>query len=500
MAKESGNVQEKINHEVYMGVVPSFKEDRIYNATDITLTAAGFGVASWCYTQGAWIASELPFPLSIFVTFVPLLFFGLIFMYMSTISTRNGIDHWIYQRAVFGYKFCSIICIISILTNWGWYAINCNVFSNSVTCLFSLAGINLSSSYAPWIGSLCAIIGFLIALKGPYAVKLSTYIMVPCLLAVGVLIVIKVLTTFSISDLAAMEPIGGSYGSTKMGYLVMIEGMFAFLFSWYPVIGTPSRLCKSERSSYWGQTAGYMIALGVFVGIGILTATIMGSKGIYSTDPTDYLMTLDNKIWSVLSILAIAIANITTEVLGCYCLSMATKVFKPNLSYKKVCLGYTIFVIALLFWHGVLDYYSIFLAVTSIVAAPSVMIVLIDYFVLRKERFSFKAIYKRENMHVYKYTGGFNIIAVIAFVCGVIAYLVTYDPVNCLIRNKFLMHLTPTGITCIVTSVVYLGLSKIPACRKYLLRDAELEECKNMEKYSDVSDSIYDTDEELDCV
>lgn len=476
MAKNSSSTEDKINLETYLGVVPAFKKDRIYGAADITLTAAGFGVASWCYTQGAWIASELPFPLSIFTAIVPLLFFGLIFMYLSTISTRNGIDHWIYQRAVFGYKFCAVICVISLLTNWGWYAINCNVFSNSITCLFSLGGVQLGSEWAPWLGSACAVIGFLLALKGPHAVKISTYIMVPCLLAVGVLIVVKVLTTTSLSELAAMEPISNSYGSTNMGYLVMIEGMFAFLFSWYPVVGTPSRLCKSERSSYWGQTAGYVVALGVFVCIGILTSTIMGAQGVYSTDPTDYLMTLDNKIWSILSIGAIAIANITTEVLGCYCLSMATKVFKPDLDYRKISFGYTVFVIILLFWHGVLDYYSIFLAITTMVAAPAVMIILVDYFILRKERFSFKAIFKRDNIEVYQYTGGFNMVALVAFVCGIVAYLITYDPVHYAIKNSFLMHITPTGITCIVTSLVYWGLSQIPAVNQYLLKDAALAE------------------------
>ena len=468
------NVQDYLNQETYTGIVPSFKKDRIYSAADITLSAAGFGVASWCFTQGGWIASELQFPLSIFVTFVPLLFFGLIFMFMSIISSRNGVDHWFYQRAVFGYRFCAIICIISLLTNWGWYAINCNVFSNATGNLLKLAGVNVPASAAPWLGSICAILGFLLALNGPQAVKISTYIMVPALLAVGVLLIFKVLTTTGFSDLAAMKPINNTYGSQKDAYLVLVESMFAFLFSWYPVVGTPSRLCKSERSAYWGQTFGYLIAMGVFVAIGVLTSTIMGSMGVYSTDPTDYLMTLDNKVWSILSISAIALANITTEVLGCYCLSMATKVFSPKADYRKISLGYTAFVIFLLFSNVVLQYYSIFLAITTIVAAPAVMLILYDYFILRKGKFSYRAAYKRDHMEVYQYTHGVNLAALAAFACGIATYLIIYDPVSLIIRNEKLMKLTPTGMTSIVTIAVYAILTHIPAVRRYVLKDRQV--------------------------
>lgn len=480
MSAKSNNVQDQINNETYLGIIPAFKKDRIYSAADITLTAAGFGVASWCYTQGGWIASELPFPLSIFVTIVPLLFLGLIFMFISIISSRNGIDLWLYQKAVFGIKFCGVLCIISLLTNWGWYVINCNVFSSSMSSLLELAGVQVGDSALPWLGSICAVVGFLLALNGPHMVKISTYIMVPCLLAVGALIIIKVLTTYSISDLMAMEPLYSSYGSTKMGYLVMVEAMFAFLFAWFPVIGTPSRLCKSERSSYWGQTVGYMVAMAAFVCIGILTSTIMGAQGIYSTDPTDYLMTLDNKIWSILSIGAIALANITTEVLGCYCLSMATKVFFPSANYKKVSLGYTAFVIFLLFWNGILDYYSVFLAITTVVAAPATVLIIFDYFFLRRQKFSFKAIYNRGDSNAYKYTGGVNLVALLATACGIAAYFIVYDPISYVVRNETLMHLTPTGITCIVTIAIYGGLSRIPKVRAYLLQDQKAveEECR----------------------
>ncbi|MDD4369988.1 MAG: cytosine permease [Anaerostipes sp.] len=479
-----GNKAEnQINDEIYTGVVPALKKDRIYDSKAITIAAAGFGVASWCYVQGGWISSLLPFHLAVIVSLIPMIVFGLLMMLCVIIPTRYGIDLWIYQKAVFGYGFCSILCIVAILTNWGWYAVNSNVFANASSTLLKMAGIPVSSAAIPWLGSLCAILGLVLAMKGPHLVKYATYIMVPCLLAVGLLLLIKTMSTTTLTDLMNSKPMyADTYPSTKIAFLCMVEAMFGFIFAWYPVLGSMSRITKTERASYWGQSAGYIGAMAFFVIIGVVSSTLMGNLGVYSTDPTDWLAHLGNPVWQAVSIGAIALANITTQTLGCYCLSLATKIFKPSWDYRKIAAGYTVFVIAMIFWQGVWEYYNVFLAATAVIGAPACAIIVVDYFLVRKGNVSLRSMFKIKGEDSYEYTFGCNIPAVISFALAVASYLFIYDPLNYVVRNETLMKFTPTGIAFVVAGLSYFLMCQIPAVKAYVLRDAKEAEVKYPEE------------------
>lgn len=490
----SKKVTDQINDEIYTGIIPALSEDRIYDAKAITIAAAGFGVASWCYVQGGWIASSIRFPISIIVSIVPLILFGLIMMFCVIIPTRHGIDLWIYQRAVFGYNFCSVLCIVAILTNWGWYALNCKVFGTASSSLLKLMGVNVSSAALPWLATFCAILGFVLAMNGPHLMKYSTYIMVPCLIGVGVLLIFKTLSTTSFSQLSKAVPMyAKSYANTKVAFLCMVEAMFGFVFSWYPVLGSMSRITKTEKASYWGQGTGYIVAMAFFVVIGVLSSTLMGMLGTYSTDPTDWLMKLNSPVWSALSILAIALANITTQTLGCYCLSLATKIFKPSWNYKIISACYTVLVVFMIFWQGIWNYYNMFLAVTAIIGAPACAIILVDYFIIRKGKFSMRSTFMIDGKRSYKYTFGFNVPAFIAFLLAIVSYISIYDPIKYVVHNAILMKFTPTGVAFFIAGVVYFLFYKIPSIKAYILKDKDEmleEETKRQEKLDKISSIV----------
>lgn len=468
----SKTIQDQVNEEVFMGIIPTLKSDRMYNFPDITLTAAGFGIASWCYVQGAWIANTVPFNLAMIIANIPMIFFGLILMALVIIPTRYGIDLWMYQRAVFGYKFVFVLCMIAILTTWGWYAVNCGVFGGSFVTLAGFAGYSVPG-LKPLFAVLCAVIGFLLAMNGPYVVKISTYIMVPCMIFVGAVLLFKCVTSTTLHDLMQVKPLyGDTYPSYKIAFLVMTEAMFAFVFSWYPVLGGLSRITKTERSSYWGQFIGFAIAMCFFVSIGVVSATLMAGRGVYSTDPTDWLAAMGgSKVWGVLSVLVIAIANITTQTAGCYCLSLATKVFKPNWNYKIICLCYSLFCIGLILWQGIWQYYNLFLAAVAIIAAPACAIIFTDFFFIRKDKFSLKAAFQRGGHNEYQYSGGVNLVALVSFVLGMILYLSIYNPITYSVRNSALMLMTPTGVSFVTAGLSYFIFCKIPALKSYVLRE-----------------------------
>ena len=50
-----------IRQETVTGVVPMLKGDRQYSFLDLFLSTSGFAIATWCYTQGAYVAQYLSF-------------------------------------------------------------------------------------------------------------------------------------------------------------------------------------------------------------------------------------------------------------------------------------------------------------------------------------------------------------------------------------------------------------------------------------------------------
>lgn len=61
--------QQMIQDEVFFGVVPLSKKDKIYGFWDIFLVTAGYAIATYCYIQGATVSQMMPLASVIFNVF-----------------------------------------------------------------------------------------------------------------------------------------------------------------------------------------------------------------------------------------------------------------------------------------------------------------------------------------------------------------------------------------------------------------------------------------------
>lgn len=417
------------------------------------------------------MASMLPFHLAILATVAPLIFAATFMIMVCIIPSRYGIDIWLYQRAVFGHKLVFVIFIIAVATTWGWYAITSQVLGGSVSALLNQAGGNFGEEWNAVFALICPVVGFVIGVNGPNAIKYAVYITVPCVVFVGVLLLIKTASTTTLSELMAIKPTDAeAYGSVRNNLLMGFEFSFAFAFSWYPVLGGFSRLTKSEKSSYWGQLGGIYLPVALLISVGILTATMMASRGIVSSYPSEWLDNFGG-FWANIAQVANILGNFTLQTVGIYSLSLATKTFKPTWNFKVIALIYTVYCMILIVWKGVWDYYNIFLAAVAIVAAPALALILSDFFMVRKRNFSIKWAFRRGGEDTYNYSGGFNLVGLFSFLLAIVCYLVVYNPINYVINNEALLLLTPSGLSFIVAFFSYYLLSKIPKVQEYLLQD-----------------------------
>ncbi len=475
------SVENRVNQETIFGIIPILRHERIYDFLTTFLVTGGYAIATWCYSQGAYISAIIPFAQSITNILGSALIAGLLVYFAVVISTRNGIDMWIYLRAVFGYNCVLIVCFLTMGASFGFDAINAQIFGSSMTLLASSMGIKVSPVVTTLLSLLCILIGVWIAIKGPVAVSWATRIMVPCLIGVGIFIACLVFSNYSLAELSAMVPIDAGAYAPDTAYVVALEWNISFIFSWFCVLGVIARLVKSERASYWGHLGGYSILMALFICIGAMTGLAMTAEtGALSVDPTEWLIHLAGPKLAVLSLVFVGFANITTAAVSFYSVSVSTKIVNPELNYKTVAIVWACFCGLLVIWNGIWTYYGVFLAIIACINSPAIALYLTDHYLIRKGKFSFRSIFRRQGCHSYQYTGGFNLVAISCFFLGIVSFLWVYDPINFVPKQQIFMFTTATGFAFLVTGISYYILSKIPYLRGYLLKDQHENPDKNV--------------------
>lgn len=93
-----------IKQETVTGIVPMLKGDRQYSFLDLFLSTSGFAIATWCYTQGAYVAQYLGFKQMLINIFCFNIVWVLIECLPVLFAVRYGIDLWIWLRSVLGGK------------------------------------------------------------------------------------------------------------------------------------------------------------------------------------------------------------------------------------------------------------------------------------------------------------------------------------------------------------------------------------------------------------
>ena len=464
-----------IERETITGVVPVLSNERKYSFMDLFLSTSGFAIATWCYTQGAYVAQFLGFKQMLINIFA----FNLIWVLVSCLpiffAVRYGIDLWIWLRAVLGNKGVAILSIVISLANFGWYAVAANLFSSSMINLMKNFGIVLNEDlWNPILGVLCVVLGTLIAIGGPEVIKWTNRFLVVALLVVGVIVFFISITSVPFSEILAVKPVNQDEISALERFMMSAEGNVAFAFSWSTQALVMPRLAKTERSGYWGTTLSYGVVAPFFVATGgVMTLAMFVKTGVYESDPTTMLSVLATPTLGLLSLLLVAFANIGTQGTGSYVNCMIVKSGLPKVSYKLLVIIAMIYVSALTVWGGVEKYFGAFISLAAYVQGPIIGMILVDYFIIRKRKLSLKSAYNLKGHDAYKYSNGYNLVGLLCIIIScVVTMLFVYNPYNGSIKSNLFLFTTGSGFTAILGALLYY-LASVTLFKRYMVRDRE---------------------------
>ena len=188
-----------------------------------------------------------------------------------------------------------------------------------------------------------------------------------------------------------------------------------------------TRYAKSQRDQILGQALGLptTMTLFAFIGVAVTSATVeIFGEAIW--DPTVLLGKMGGGFAVVISLLALSIATLSTNI--------AANVVSPanafiNVNPRKVTfrmgglltagLGIAIFPWKLIETAG--GYIFTWLIGYSALLGPIGGILIVDYFIIRRTELDLDGLYRRDGR--YWYRGGFNPVAIVAFVLGVLPNL-----------------------------------------------------------------------------
>jgi NCS1 family nucleobase:cation symporter-1 len=395
-------------------IAPTKASQRTWTRWNVAALWVGMAICVPTYTLGGVLTSY--FGLSVTEALWTILVANIVVLIPLTLNaypgTRYGIPCPVVLRASFGIIGSNVPAMIRALVACGWFG---------VQTLFGGIAIHLllSALFDSWaaLGGVGEVLGFFIfwvaniwvVIRGSESIKLLETLAAPLLLIVAIGLVFWALPKVSMSELLATpanRPEGASFAGYFMAALTAMVGFWATLSLNIPDF---SRYARSQRSQIIGQVIGLPLTMFLFSGLGVLlTSASLGLVGETISDPINLIGKIDNPFWVVISMLMIILATISTNT--------AANIVSPTNSFQNIAPRYInetrgvlltgIVGIALMSWEllkkmGWLDsdvsvesLYSNWLVGYSSLLGPIAGIMIVDYFLVRKQYYELPDLYR----------------------------------------------------------------------------------------------------------
>ena len=401
-------------------------------------------------------------------------------------GTKYGIPFPVYCRAAFGTKGANVPALLRAFVACGWFGIQTwiggsaiykilGVFLPSLTMGHPLPILDISLAQFSCFLFFWAINMWIIYL-GIDCIRWLLNIKAPLLIALGLLLLWWAYRNAGgfgpiLSQPSAFDPGQPKEGQFWLYFFPALTGMVGFWATLSLNIPDFSRYAKSQRDQVLGQALGLptTMALYSFIGVAVTSATtIIFKETIW--DPVDVLTRFTNPVVLVIAMLALCIATLATNI--------AANVVSPandfaHLAPRKISFrigGFITGIIGILImpWHLLANadrYINGWLIGYSALLGPIGGILIADYFVYRHRHLRLADLYRTDGQ--YRFTNGFSMVAITAFLLGVLpslpGFLIKINLMETADVPPILTHLYDYAwfVGFAIAFVVYLVLRKV---------------------------------------
>ncbi|MGB5247554.1 MAG: NCS1 family nucleobase:cation symporter-1 [Woeseia sp.] len=395
-------------------IAPTKAEQRTWTKWNVASLWVGMAICVPTYTLGGVLTAY--FGLSVSEALWTILIANIVVLIPLTLNaypgTKYGIPCPVVLRASFGIIGSNIPALIRAIVACGWFGVQTLFGGIAIHLLFSA----LIPGWAE-LGGTGEVYGFFIfwvanvgiVIRGADAIKHLEALAAPLLLIVAIGLIVWALPKIDLPELLA-TPATRPEGAPLIGYFM--AGLTAMVGFWATLsLNIPdfSRFADSQKSQIVGQIIGLPLTMLIFAGLGVLlTAASMQLVGESISDPINLIGRIDNTVWVVLSMLMIILATISTNT--------AANIVSPTNSFQNIAPKHisetrgvliTGFIgILLMSWELLqkLDWigtnvsleslYSNWLIGYSSLLGPIAGIMIVDYFLIRKQSYDLISLYQ----------------------------------------------------------------------------------------------------------
>jgi NCS1 family nucleobase:cation symporter-1 len=353
-------------------------------------------------------------------------------------GTRYGIPFPVFARASFGVLGANVPALLRALVACGWFGIQTWFGGAAIYQLTKLIwpGVETLPDVVPAFvgtstGELAAFFVFwginvYFIVKGTESIKWLESIAAPFLIVVGLALLVWAYQRAggfgTILDQPSRLGSGAAFWAVFLPSLTAMVGYWATLSLNIPDF---TRYARSQRDQITGQALGLptTMTLFAFIGVAVTSATaIIFPGGGVVWDPVELLGRIGGPITILLSMLALVIATLTTN-LAANVVSPANDFSNavPRLvSFRTGGLITAVLGVVMMPWKVLASsqgYIFTWLVGYSALLGPIGGVLIADYFILRRCRLDVQDLYRRGGR--YEYARGFNPSAIVALVIGV---------------------------------------------------------------------------------
>jgi len=465
MSEEQDSSQNNLDRAAQQGEMswPMLPHERNWNRKSLFVVLMVAAAATWCYIIGEYVGYYLPlWPGFFAMTAGAMIGMLLVTLAVVPTSSRFGVDSIKAAVPQFGANGWVITVALQYLSIIGWNALLLIFFGRSVSRFLNAVGLgdeSLADIVVP-IGTVvaCALV-FIILRRGTTGLERVAMWLFFFIVGVGLFLIIVIFVQKS-DELATAVP---AYATGKqIDFQFGIEIALVSLLSWWPYIGSMTRMARSPSIAAAPSMLGMGLPVPILSFVGLAAILVLETS-----DPSGWMIQVGGNLFGALALLFVMAANFGTATAGLYASTVGIKAV-PKLgripwNFALMISILPVVFIGIFFPNWVFDNFGTFVAYIGVFFAPLCGIQIVDYFGIRRGRINIRGLYETGSESPYGYWFGINPAAIIGMAGGVVTYLYLLDPISYSVNDPFPIigaSLPAAAIAAVAYTIVTFAINK----------------------------------------